>query len=172
MEKMRPKAGGISPHRAQGAPEDTRGLRLVASGSERGAVSRADDDLFEFDVLFDRGGCAAKVGRRRRGIPTISLRWALPRHLRVGPPRRSQMVGSARRSGPKLQARLRLVDLLVGEKRRLPGRRRSFRARRVVLQRRVRRKSRTPTARHPYHLSSMGAAAPSARWASPSFPKW
>ena len=33
--------------------------------------------------------------------------------------------------------------------------------------RRLRRKSRTPTARHPYHLFSTGAAAPSARWARP-----
>jgi len=40
----------------------------------RSAVSGADDDLFELDVLFDKGGCAAKVGRRRHGIPTISLR--------------------------------------------------------------------------------------------------
>jgi len=71
----------------------------------RSAVSRADDDLFEFDVLFDKGGSAAKVGRRRRGIPTISLRWALPRHLRVGPPRRSKLVGLARRRRPKPQAR-------------------------------------------------------------------
>ena len=58
-------------------------------------------------------------------------------------PRRSQMVGSARRSGPKPQARLRLVDLLVGEKRRLPHGRRSFQVRCVVSQRRLRRKSRT-----------------------------
>jgi len=40
-----------------------------------------------------------------------------------------QMVGSARRSGPKPQARLRLVDLLVGEKRRLPPARQSFQVR-------------------------------------------
>jgi hypothetical protein len=46
------------------------------------------------------------------------------------------MVGSARRSGPKPQSRLRLVDLLVGEKRRLPHGRQSFRVRCVVSQKR------------------------------------
>ena len=68
------------------------------------AVSPADDDFFESDVLFHRRGQAAKVGRRRRGIPTISFRWALPRRVRVGRPHRSKLAGSARRRRPKLQA--------------------------------------------------------------------
>ena len=38
-------------------------------------------------------------------IPPAAFRKALPRRLRVRRPRRSQMVGSARRSGPKPQAR-------------------------------------------------------------------
>jgi len=68
------------------------------------AVSRADDDFFEFDVLFDRGGLRRKSRTARRSIPTISFRKALPRRVRVRRPHRSQMVGSARRSGPKHQA--------------------------------------------------------------------
>ena len=34
----------------------------------------------------DKGGFAANMGPRRRGVPTIYFRWALPRRLRVRPP--------------------------------------------------------------------------------------
>jgi hypothetical protein len=44
------------------------------------------------------------MGPRRRGVPTIFFREALPRRLRVRRPPSFQMVGSARRSGPKIQA--------------------------------------------------------------------
>ena len=42
----------------------------------RSAVSRADDDFFEFDVLFYKGDSAAKLGPRPRGVPTLFSRTA------------------------------------------------------------------------------------------------
>ena len=38
----------------------------------------------------DKGGFAANMGPRRRGVPTIYFRWALPRRLRVRRPLRSK----------------------------------------------------------------------------------
>ena len=80
-------------------------------------------------------------------LPSL-FRWALPRRVGVGRPPSFQMVGSARRSGPKLQARS-AVSGRWG---------------------RLRRESGTPRRGVPTFLFSMGAAAPSARWASPVVP--
>jgi hypothetical protein len=51
----------------------------------RSAVSGADDDLFEFDVLFDRAALARGESRttRRSSLQQI-FRWALPRQPREG----------------------------------------------------------------------------------------
>jgi hypothetical protein len=114
-----------------------------------------------------KGGFAAKVGPRRpparslrlgeRGVPTIYFRWALPRRLRVRRPPSFQMVGMARRRRPKIQARMRRLRGVDGFANRFAN------SNTIPRQGRLRRKYGTPTARRPYHLFSMGAAAPLSR---------
>jgi len=66
----------------------------------RSAVSRADDDLFELDVMFDRGGQAAKVGRL--GDPSLPLIFgkALPRWAREGGTAVSAVCGDGVETSP------------------------------------------------------------------------
>ena len=66
--------------------------------------------------------------------------------LALGAPPSFQMVGSARRSGPKLQARSAVCEERANSNA-------------LPKQGRLRRKYGTPAARRPYHLFSRGAAA-------------
>ena len=68
----------------------------------------------------------ASGARARQSIALQVFRWALPRRSRMGRPPSFQMVGSARRSGPKIQARSGVSAGCKGGSRRKSGRRRSI----------------------------------------------
>ena len=135
----------IVPMGRVGSPQRTQ-----ASGAQRRLRGGRQFFRVRCVVLQKRhkGGSAAKVGRL--GDPSLPL--IFERHPRATRALGVPIVPIGRVGSPQRTQ-------TSGAKRRLPHECRSFQVRYVVSQARPSRKSRTPTARHPYPLFSMGPAA-------------
>jgi hypothetical protein len=124
-----------------------------------GSARRSGPKLQARSAVSGRWGRLRRgSGTPRRGVPTISFSMgAAAPFARWVPPRRSKLVGSARRSGPKLQARSAVSG--TG----FVCFRKSFLQRRACKTGAASPREWDGSAIHPYHLFSMGAAAPSVR---------